>query len=249
LIDKSAVVTGGCSGIGLAIAQRFAEAGARVVVADLDADAAAQLPEGVAFEKVDVSKESEVEQLLEKARAEAGKLDVLVNNAGVGTTEDLTDLDAEVLEMNFSVNVRGVLWGIKHGGRRMSEGGSIVNTASVAGLRSFPGYGAYSASKAAVISLTRTGAVELAERGIRVNCVCPGTIATPMMDDPSAALEKRVSELTTPLGRAGQPEEVAALVHFLACDDSSYVTGAAIAVDGGLGAGQAPHTLQALTGS
>ena len=153
------------------------------------------------------------------------------------------------MEQNFSVNVRGVLWGIKHGGRQMSEGGSIVNTASVAGERSFPGYGAYSASKAAVISLTRTGAVELAERGIRVNCVCPGTIATPMMDDPSAALEKQVSERATPLGRVGQPEEVAALVHFLASDDSSYVTGAAIPVDGGLGAGQAPHTLQALTGT
>jgi meso-butanediol dehydrogenase/(S,S)-butanediol dehydrogenase/diacetyl reductase len=232
----------------LATVRDFVESGARVTAGDIDAEGAARLPDGVRFVKTDVRREPEVNALLEATQREWGRLDVVVNNAGVGTTEELEELGEEALEENFSVNVRGVLWGIKHAGRLLGEGGSIVNTGSIAGFASFPGYGAYSASKAAVISFTRTGAVELARRGIRVNCVCPGPIATPMMDDPSAVLERMTTDLTVPLGRSGEPAEVAALIHFLASDESSYLTGAAIPVDGGLTAGTAPHTLDALLG-
>jgi 3alpha(or 20beta)-hydroxysteroid dehydrogenase len=237
LEGKVAVVTGGASGIGEATARRFARAGARVVTGDVaDASAVAKATDGL-FVRTDVSRESDVESLLEAAVGAYGRLDVVVNNAGIGAGSFLATLSEQDLDANLNVNLKGVVWGIKHAAARIADGGSIMSTASLAGLIGAPSYGAYVASKAAVIGITRTAALELAPRRIRVNCVCPGTIDTPMARTPEGDVEWRLAGLLHPLGRTGRPEEVAALFHFLASDESAFITGQAIAIDGGLSAG------------
>jgi len=237
LQDKVAVVTGGASGIGEATARRFAEAGAKVAIGDLrDASATAKEIGGLAV-RTDVSREDEVENLLESALREFGRLDVVVNNAGVGAGDFLASLNERDLDNTLAVNLKGTVWGIKHAAPRISEGGSIMSTASFAGLTGTPSYGAYVASKAAIIGITRTAALELAPRRVRVNCVCPGTIDTPMMDDDEPSVEYRLAGLLHPIGRMGTAEEVAALFHFLASDESAFITGQAIAIDGGMSAG------------
>ncbi len=135
------------------------------------------------------------------------------------------------------MNLKGVIWGIKHCVPHMTDGGSIINTSSYAGLFGTPSYGEYVVTKAAVIGITRTAALELAQRGIRVNCVCPGTCDTPMMEKEEARIELALSSYLHPLGRAGKPEEVAALYHYLASDEAAFVTGQAISIDGGMSAG------------
>ena len=237
LQDKIAVVTGGASGIGEATARRFAEAGAKVAIGDLrDASATAKEIGGLAV-RTDVSREDEVENLLESALREFGRLDVVVNNAGVGAGDFLASLSERDLDNTLNVNLKGTVWGIKHAVPRISDGGSIMSTASFAGLTGTPSYGAYVASKAAIIGITRTAALELAPRRVRVNCVCPGTIDTPMMDDDEPSVEYRLAGLLHPIGRMGTAEEVAALFHFLASDESAFITGQAIAIDGGMSAG------------
>jgi 3alpha(or 20beta)-hydroxysteroid dehydrogenase len=237
LQDKIAVVTGGASGIGEATARRFAEAGAKVVIGDLrDASATAKEIGGLAV-RADVSREAEVENLLESALREFGRLDVVVNNAGIGAGDFLASLCERDLDASLAVNLKGTVWGIKHAAPRIAEGGSIMSTASVAGLTGAPSYGAYVASKAAIIGITKTAALELAPRRVRVNCVCPGTIDTPMMADDTPSVEYRLAGLLHPIGRMGTAEEVAALFHFLASDDSAFITGQAIAIDGGMSAG------------
>jgi NAD(P)-dependent dehydrogenase (short-subunit alcohol dehydrogenase family) len=231
------VVTGGASGIGEATARRFAQAGAKVVIGDLtDAGALAKEIGGLAV-RADVSREGDVENLLESAVKEFGRLDVVVNNAGIGAGDFLSNLNEQDLDANLSVNLKGVVWGIKHAAPRIVNGGSIMSTASLAGLIGTPSYGAYVASKAGVIGITKTAALELAPRGIRVNCVCPGTIDTPMASGAEEDVEYRLAGLLHPLGRMGRPEEVAALFHFLASDESAFITGQAIAIDGGMSAG------------
>jgi len=174
---------------------------------------------------------------MEAAVARFGELDAVVNNAGIsGTTGMIADIEEADFDLVQRVNVKGILWGIKHGARYMVNGGSIINTASYAGISAFPGYGSYSASKFAVVGLTKTAALELAPRGIRVNCVCPGTIDTPI-NSGAGELELALANHMTPLGRIGSPEEVASLIHFLASDESSYMTGLAIPIAGGLSAG------------
>ena len=237
LAGKVAVVTGGASGIGQATARRFAQAGAKVVIGDI-ADAAPVAKEigGLAV-RADISREGDVENLLESALREFGRLDVVVNNAGIGASGFLATLTEQELDAILSVNLKGVIWGIKHATPRMDNGGSIMSTASLAGLIGTPSYSAYVASKAAVIGITKTAALELAPRGIRVNCVCPGTIDTPMARASEEEVEYRLANLLHPLGRMGRAEEVAALFHFLASDESSFITGQAIAIDGGMSAG------------
>lgn len=229
LNGKTALVTGGANGIGLAVAQRFAEAGAIVTVGDIQPleDCLSTLK----FVKLDVRDESAVDRALAEA-AGTGKLDILVNNAGVALPENVINTtDIHQFEEVLSVNLLGVLHGLKHGPNYLSDGGSIINTASLAARATVSPYTGYSVSKAGVLKLTQQSAVELGGRGIRVNAVCPGTTITAM--EPADSDEARLCQYYTALGRAGLPEEQAAVFHFLASDDSRYVTGQAIYVDGG----------------
>jgi 3alpha(or 20beta)-hydroxysteroid dehydrogenase len=237
LKGKVAVITGGASGIGKATALRFSKAGAKVVLGDIQDGSETAEQAGGIFVRTDVSKEGQVKALIEAAVSEYGMLDIVVNNAGIGEGNEIKDISEEELDRILNVNTKGVLWGMKHAVPRISDGGSIINTASYAGLAAFPSYGSYTASKCAVIGFTKTAALELAPRGIRVNAVCPGTIDTPINEGPMAEVENALATHIHPLRRIGRPEEVAALFHFLASDESSFITGVAIPIDGGLSAG------------
>ena len=235
LEGKVAVITGGAGGIGQATVRRFASAGARVVVADVnDALALAEEVAGL-FVQTDVSDEAQVEALMNTAASAHGRIDVVINNAGIPVGGvAIADVAADDVRRSFGTNTLSVVYGIKHAVPHMQEGGAIINTASLAGLQGMYGSGPYVAAKFAVVGITKTAALELAGRGIRVNCVCPGNIDTPMGASPEFAA---VTNAMTPLGRAGRPEEVAALFHFLASDDCPYITGQAISIDGGMTAG------------
>lgn len=248
LDGKRAVITGAASGIGRASARLFAGEGAQVIAADKDeagvretvrliADAG-----GVAqAATVDVAQEPEVEVLVQRCLDEYGGLEVMFNNAGVsGGLTQLLDLTREEWEFVLGINLLGVFFGVRAAARHMKEhgGGSIICTASVAGLRSGAGNTVYSASKAGVISLVQTSANQLAGTGIRVNCICPGLTETgmtkPVYDMARArGTEHKIGQLN-PTRRGGQPIEIAHLALFLASDESSYVNGQAIAADGGL---------------
>jgi 3alpha(or 20beta)-hydroxysteroid dehydrogenase len=235
---KVAVITGAASGIGLATARRFAAAGARVVLADLTeaGDIASEI--GGTFVRTDVSREDEVEALMRRAAKDHGRIDVVINNAGIGIGSNLlVRVPATDFERLYQVNTMGVVFGIKHAVPHMTSGGAIVNTASVAGVQGAMSYSAYSASKAAIINLTQTAALELAPLKIRVNCVCPGTVDTPMIYKEGGETELAIACKIMPLGRLCQPEEVAALFHFLASDDAAFISGQAICIDGAMTAG------------
>ena len=235
LDGKIAIVTGGGSGIGLATARRFAAAGAKVVIANRSDASALAESFGAAFLAVDVAEESQVKALVAEVVRRHGRIDILVNSAGlIDDMLPITELSAEAMRRHFEVNSIGVWSTMRHAAAHMA-GGSIINVSSVAALLGVATYAAYSASKAAVVSLTQTAAVELADKGIRVNCVCPGSIDTPMLrQQANADIEIGFIEKAAATGRIGQPEEVAALVHFLAADDCRYITGQAIMIDGGL---------------
>ncbi len=240
LNNKVAVITGGGSGLGLATVKRFVKAGAKVVIADI-ADCASIADElGCLAVTADVTDEAQVEQLMKTAVESYGQLDVVINNAGTIMEEQMID-DAQTVDYKklFNVNVLGVVYGMKHGARHMKDGGAIINTASNAANGDFAGYGAYISSKAAVVGLTKSGAIEYAPRNIRVNCICPNTIDTPMAYVEGCETERQVVGVITPLGRMCKAEEGAALLHFLAADDCRYITGEDIYIDGGLKAGPA----------
>jgi NAD(P)-dependent dehydrogenase (short-subunit alcohol dehydrogenase family) len=241
LSGKSAVVTGGSSGIGQAIARRFAAAGARVLVADRR-----PAPDGFDFHQTDVSVEADVVAMLAAAGQLHGRLDVLVNNAGIQPLGvGFAELTGALLERTLAVNVNGVAFGLKHAARALADGGRVINLASFIGMIAAPGAAAYGASKAAVIHLTRLGAIELAPRRITVNAVSPGTIRTPAVTDIPDNPEIAFIERRAPLGRLGEAAEVAALCHFLASDEAAYITGQNIAIDGGLTAGWTEYALTA----
>jgi NAD(P)-dependent dehydrogenase (short-subunit alcohol dehydrogenase family) len=241
LKGKSAIVTGGSSGLGRAIARRLAAAGARVLVADRR-----PAPDGFEFHAADVANEAEVAGLLDAARQKFGQVDILVNNAGIQPLGvGFADLTAGLLERTLAVNVAGVAFGLKHAARALAAGGRVINTASFVGMIGVPGAAAYAASKAAVIHLTRLGAIELAPRRITVNAVSPGTIRTPAVTEIPGNPEIPFIERRAPLGRLGEPDEVAALYHFLASDEAAYITGQNIAIDGGLTAGWTEYPLAA----
>ena len=242
LDGKVAIVTGGASGMGLATVRRFVQEGARVLVADLNAANGAavvdELGTDVRFEVVDVAVEADVARAVGVAVDAFGQLDVMFNNAGVGGAFGaLTDLHVDDWDYTFGVLVRGVFLGIKHASRQMIAqgwGGSIINTASVAGLSGGAGPVCYSAAKAAVQNLTRGAAVELAPHRIRVNTINPGVILTPLMhrgrpEEAAAAVGPLV-----PWPELGRPEHIAGAALFYASDDSEHVTGDAMLVDGGL---------------
>jgi len=245
LANKNAIVTGGLSGIGRAIAKRLVSAGARVLVADRRADGdrlASSL--GVKFLQTDVSQEEQVAAMFDTAQKHFGSVNILVSNAGIQPLGiGFEQLNGELLRRTLDVNVNGVAFGIKHALLSMAEHGRVINLASFVGLLATPGGTAYATSKAAVIHLTRLGAIELARRRITVNAISPGTILTPAVteipDNPEIAFVER----RTPLGRLGRPEEVAALCHFLASDEAAYITGQNIAIDGGLTAGWTEYDL------
>ncbi len=245
LANKAAIVTGGASGIGLAIARRFLAAGASVLIADrrAEGETIARVVQAEFFQ-VDVAHEEQVAAMCDAARKRFGRLDILVNNAGIQPLGigfgELTD---EILRRTLDVNVHGVAFGIKHAGRLVSDGGRVINTASFVGTLATPGGAAYSTSKAAVIHLTKLGAIELAPRRITVNAVSPGTILTPAVTGIANNPEIPFIQRRTPLGRPGQPEEVAALCHFLASDEAAYITGQNIGIDGGLTAGWIEYDL------
>jgi NAD(P)-dependent dehydrogenase (short-subunit alcohol dehydrogenase family) len=246
LEGKVAIVTGAGSGIGRASAVRFAAEGAAVVAADIRAakaeETVAQITEqggrAVACQ-VDVADSVGVARMVSTAVEAFGRLDALFNNAGtirMGTAVDLPEADWDLV---MAVNVRSVFLGAKHAVPVMAAGGggAIVSTASVSGLAGDTASVVYSASKAAVINLTRSLAVDHAAQGIRVNCICPGAIDTPpvgrMLQDPDT---RRRSERAHPLGRIGEPSEIAAAAAWLLSDEASFVTGQALVVDGGLSA-------------
>ena len=241
--SKVAVVTGGSFGIGQATAIAFAKRGAKVVIADwVETDETLKMIKAAGgeakFIKCDVSKTNDVESLIKQTITLYGRLDFAVNNAGI---EGITASTHECAEQNFDntigVNLKGVWLCMKNEIPIMlkQKKGAIVNIASIAGLVGFPGLPAYVASKHAVVGLTKTAALEYAKEGIRINVVCPGVIKTPMVDrftGKDKTAEKKFEDME-PVGRMGQPEEVAEAIIWLCSDSSSFVTGHAMAVDGG----------------
>jgi NAD(P)-dependent dehydrogenase (short-subunit alcohol dehydrogenase family) len=239
LKGKNAIITGAQQGVGLAIAKRFVSAGARVMMADIN-DKAARVAEEIRanFTQLDVSEEAQVKDLMDTTAQKYGQIDILVNNAAIIIPEaDVPDIDSADAKRIFDVNYFGYFYGIKHAVKYMPDRASIINLASNAGVQAFPGYAAYNSSKGAIILLTRTTALELADRGIRVNSICPASIDTPMLYQPGCENELAMAKYCWPLGRPCKAEEVASLAHFLASDDCQYITGEDIQIDGGYTAG------------
>lgn len=243
--NKVAFITGASSGIGRATAIAFAEQGAHVVLADVLDDAGAGLAntlnskgQSALFVKCDVAVEADIVSALDKTVKKFGRLDYAFNNAGVeGTPGNTNQCTNENWDKTININLRGVWWCMKHEIPHLlkSGGGSIINCSSIAGLVGFDNIPAYVASKHGVIGLTKTAALEYAKQNIRVNAVCPGVIQTPMIDrfTHGEAQAARTLIEGEPVGRVGQPNEVASAVLWLSSPQSSFVTGHALAVDGG----------------
>lgn len=247
LQDKVAVVTGGASGMGAATVRRFLKEGARVVVADFNEQTGAQMvadaqeqgfPDQCLFQQVDVAVEADVSAALALAQTAFGGLDIIFNNAGVGgAIGPLTETTEADWDYTFAVLAKGVFFGIKHAARcfrEQGDGGVIVNTASIAALSGDAGPLVYSAAKAAVVSMTRSAAVELAPDRIRVNAICPGYITTPLAAGGNLERTRESFTKAQPWPESGEGEHIAGSAVFLASDDSRFVTGEALVVDGGL---------------
>jgi NAD(P)-dependent dehydrogenase (short-subunit alcohol dehydrogenase family) len=254
LDGRVAVITGGASGIGAASVRLFVEQGARVVIADVSDDAghslATSLGPAAVYLRTDVSREADVTAAVELAVSRFGRLDCMFNNAGIsGPLGGIADTPADEFDRTIGVLLRGVFLGMRAAAPVLTRqrSGSVISTASVAGLQAGFGGHIYSAAKAAVVHLTRSVAMELGEHGVRVNCLCPGGVATPIfgkalgLSDEAAAAVDRLSPLlaaSQPIPRACRPEDIAEAALWLASDAAGFVNGHALVVDGGISLGR-----------
>ena len=256
LDGKVAIITGGASGIGEGAVRLFAAEGARVVVADIQDDRGRALVESIggdtSYVHANVGRETEVRGAVEHAVDRFGRLDAIFNNAGFGgVMEPIVDVDEAAYDETMDGLLKGVFFGIKHAARAMQAqggGGAIVNTASVAGISAGNGPSVYSVAKGAVVHLTRVAAYELGEHNIRVNCICPGGIATPIFaksmglsaEEADRTIEPMAEVLgqAQPIARSGRPADIAHAALWLCSDDASFVTGHPLVVDGGLTLGR-----------
>ncbi|WP_018478869.1 SDR family NAD(P)-dependent oxidoreductase [Pontibacter roseus] len=247
LENKVAIITGGAGSIGQITAQLFLEEGARVMLVDLNEDALQQAVrelggENVKYSAADVSKSEDVRRYVDATVKAFGKIDMFFNNAGIeGVVKPITEYPEDMFDKVIAVNVKGAWLGIKHVLPQMNNGGSIINSSSIAGINGSPNVSAYITSKHAVVGIMRAAAVEAAPRKIRVNSVHPSPVDNQMMRSleegfapGQAEAAKKELENTIPLGRYAEPEEIAQLVLFLASDDSRFITGTTQVIDGGL---------------
>jgi NAD(P)-dependent dehydrogenase (short-subunit alcohol dehydrogenase family) len=237
LQGKIAVITGGSSGIGLATAKRFVKEGAYVFItgrrkAELD-KAVAEIGSNVTAVQGDVSNLDDLDRLYKEVAAKKGKLDVLFANAGIAEPKPTAAVSAEDYDKTFDVNARGVFFAVQKALPLMKEGGSIILTGSGIWQKGIPVYATYGATKAALRSFVRTWTAELAGKGIRTNVISPGPIETPMLESRTDAMKERFKAMV-PMGRLGKAEEIASAAVFLASDESSYITGIDLPVDGGV---------------
>ena len=247
IAGKATLITGGTAGIGLATARHFAANGANVVICgrrDNGDDIAAEI--GCHFIRADMSKPEDIENLFARTVEHLGELDVVINNAGGGKSGLISEIDLDDYDFTVNLNMRSAYHVLKLASHHMKNGGAIINTASVYGMQGVIYESSYAATKAALISLTKSAALEFASRGIRVNAVSPGPIKSEIWagNDP---VER--SKIVTSLGRIGEASEVATAFHFLASDAASYITGINLPVDGGFMAGKPARTLDVIRAS
>ncbi len=241
LDGKTAIITGGACGIGLSAVKKFCAEGAKVIIADIQAEAGTRLAAetGATFVQCDVSQSADVQKVIAAAE---GKLDIIYNNAGVylsGKDGRITDIDEDIWEKVMGINLRSVYLFCKYGlPLLMERGGVVINTASSAGVIGIPDCDAYTATKGAIVQLTKSMAAEYGRYNVRVNCIAPAAIMTPMMrqsnPENSTFDEERFLKLRSPLRRYGTPEEIADIAAFLASDEATYLNGAIIVADGGV---------------
>jgi NAD(P)-dependent dehydrogenase (short-subunit alcohol dehydrogenase family) len=247
LDGRVALITGGGSGVGRAVALLFSREGARVTVVDLNRNGGETTVKMIKevggealFAEADISRSSQVEKAVKTSILHYGKLDVLVNNAGIDVGGSVIELTEEAWDKVIDVNLKGVFLCSKYALAEMLKvgGGAVINIASVLGLVGSNGEAAYCASKGGIVALTKAMAIDLAKHNVRVNCICPGSVLTPMFEkfmastgDYEGALARNAEKI--PLGRAARPEEIARLALFLASDESSYATGSILTIDGG----------------
>jgi NAD(P)-dependent dehydrogenase (short-subunit alcohol dehydrogenase family) len=251
LQGKSAMITGGASGIGRATALAFAREGAHVMILDIDEEQSIGVVEEIRQKggcarsvKADITSEEDVRNAVEVAKTAFGRLDILDNNAGVSLIRSLTETTVEDYHRMMDLNVLGIMLTCKHAIALMMDGrgGSIINIASLSALRSRPQMPIYAASKGAVVAMTRSLAIDFGRSGIRANCICPAATRTPLLKRHYASIEDGETKLkenvaAIPLGRLAQAEDVVRLAVFLASEESQYISGQVIAVDGGSMAG------------
>lgn len=241
LKNKVAIITGGGGDIGKATAIRFAREGARVVVVDLNEKTACETVNLIRKEngeanciKTDVTNDHAVQNMIQETIAKYERLDIMFNNAGVNSVEKkLPDVSLEEWKKVMDINITGVFLGMKYAIPHMKSGGSIINTASIAGIKGQKLVAAYSASKSSVIALTKSTATEFGRKNIRINAIAPGIIETSMVDDWRKTDKWPVLSTANALKRIGQPEEIANAVLFLASDEASFITGETLVIDGG----------------